>query len=210
MSACQTKEERQNTKASTFAKHLLRHECESEPGFVCTCQTYHRSRQRCTHLLNTTQYFHFLSSKACRSSKQAKGSAKPEVKAATPKSDTIPPSTITTSSSSSSLTDVTRDDVIMMCAPPAKVMPERSTAQQSRVVPEMTSLPVDGCKQEEGGDDIRRKFAVTRLTGALSRMVARPPSTSEAPVKSPSFSALSDKKRGAIEADPKTFQFKDL
>ena len=51
--------ERQNTKASTFAKHLLRHECESEPGFVCTCQTYHRSRQRCTHLLNTTQYFHF-------------------------------------------------------------------------------------------------------------------------------------------------------
>ena len=141
---------------------------------------------------------------------QAKGSAKPEVKAATPKSDTIPPSTITTSSSSSSLTDVTRDDVIMMCAPPAKVMPERSTAQQSRVVPEMTSVPVDGCKQEEGGDDIRRKFAVTRLTGALSRMVARPPSTAEAPVKSPSFSALSDKKRAAIEADPKTFQFKDL
>ena len=63
-------------KSIVFRKHLLRHECESEPGFVCTCKTYHRSRQRCTHLLNTTQYFHFLPSKACRSSKQAKGSAK--------------------------------------------------------------------------------------------------------------------------------------
>lgn len=46
-------------KSIDFRKHLLRHECESEPGFVCTCKTYHRSRQRCTHLLNTTQYFHF-------------------------------------------------------------------------------------------------------------------------------------------------------
>ena len=72
MSACKQRKRAPKHKSIDFRKHLLRHECESEPGFVCTCQTYHRSRQRCTHLLNTTQYFHFLPSKACRSSKQAK------------------------------------------------------------------------------------------------------------------------------------------